>query len=335
MNIIRPTIKRPEKEIQELVNKLHDEKKKKEMEREKLTDEYFKEFYPFSPFISDKNAPNAYKFLNRLQDWIEKRNNKIKQDIINSFYDTKTGQKLYSPTKSEASKECIAHRKEVNLFEYLHEDKFIREKNRDLLEINATNEAKEISNTKLLTENSEKINILLKEDCFMCLFNTFDYNGDDLIECTDSFMKNIDDKLDKNLLEIFNPIFLDLKDNEETLSKEEFFLAMEELFKLLTVTQKRNLIDWYINQKRVTTNERRKSILVNKELSFSPKISENSNFFYSCSKRYSKVFLERNIDHNINKENYFRIKSNEKYEKEIEGKIKDERNKFYYFFISF
>jgi hypothetical protein len=292
------------------------------MEREKLTDEYFNEFFPFTPTIFDKTEPNAYKFLNRLQDWIDKRNNKIKEDIKNSFYDTKTGQKLFSPIISEASRECIAHRKEINLFDFLYEDKSTREKNRDLLEINSINEAKEISKTKLLKANSEKINILLKEDCFITLFNTFDFNGNDIIECTDSFMKNIENKLDKNVLEIFYPIFLELKENEESLSKEEFFFAIEELFKLLTVTQKRNLINWYVNQKRVTTNEKRKSFLVNRELNFYPKISENSNFFYSCSKRYSKNFLGRNIDHKINKENYFRVKSGEKYEKEIEGRIK-------------
>ena len=76
-------------------------------------------------------------------------------------------------------------------------------------------------------------------------------------------VKNVEEKLDKNLLDIFNPIFIELKENEETLSREEFFLAIEELFKVLTVTQKRNLINWYVNQKRVTTSERRNLMKIN------------------------------------------------------------------------
>lgn len=255
-----------------------------------------------------------------MQDWVEKRNDKIELDIISSFYDTKTGQKLFKPIISESSKECIQHRNEINLFDYLHEDKEIREKNRDQLGIDATNQAKEISRGKLLTENSEQINILLKEDCFNCLFNVFDHNKDEIIECNESFFENVEDKLDKNLLEIFNPIFVELQENEETLSKDEFFMAIDELFKILSVTQRRDLINWYVNQKRVSTNERRREMKVNKELTFKPKISENSYNFYNCSKRYSKDFLERNIDHNIIRENFIRTKSNEKYERELDGK---------------
>jgi hypothetical protein len=292
------------------------------MERIRLTEEYFNEIYPFTPNISDKSQPSVEKFLNRLQDWIEKRNDKLELDIIGSFYDTKTGQKLFKPIITENSKECIQHRNEINLFDYLHEDKFKREKNREQLGIDATNHAKEISNGKLITKNSEQINLLLKEDCFNCLFNTFDYNNDEIIECNNSFFENVEQKLDKNLLEIFNPIFLELKDNEETLSKDEFFLAIEELFKILTVTQKRDLINWYVNQKRETTNEKRKQMKINKELTFKPKISQKSYSFYSCSKRYSKDFLERNINHNKNKEEFYSTKSNEKYEKELEGKNK-------------
>lgn len=291
------------------------------MERKKLTDEYFNEIYPFTPNISNKDEPSVQKFFNRLQDWVDKRNDKIELDIISSFYDTKTGQKLFKPIISESNKDSTDHRKENNLFDYLHLDKITREKNRDQLGIDASNEAKEISNLKLLSENSEQINSLLKEDCFECLFNTFDHDKDEVINCTESFVKNAEEKLDKNLLEIFNPIFIELKETEETLSKEEFYMAIEELFKVLTVTQKRNLINWYVNQKRESTNERRSLMKINPELTFHPKISENSSNFFSCSKRYSKDFLERNRDLKISREDYYRVKSKEKYEMETEGKF--------------
>lgn len=289
------------------------------MERKKLTDEYFNEIYPFTPKISDKSEPSLNKFLNRLQGWIEKRNDKMELDIIGSFYDTKSGQKLFKPVISEKAQESTHHRKEINLFDYLHEDRKSREKIRDQLGIDATNKAREASNLKLLSENSEQINQLLKEDCFICLFETFDHNGDEIIECTDSFIENAEEKLDKNLLDIFNPIFMELKENHETLSKDEFFMAIEELFKVLTVAQKRDLINWYVNQKRVTTTERRNNLKIDRQLTFQPKISENSYNFFNVSKRYSKDFLERNIDYKINKENFHRVKSNEKYEKELDG----------------
>lgn len=302
------------------MNKLHEEKKKKEEERIKLTDEYFNEIYPFTPNISDKSQPNVNNFFNRLQEWIEKRNNQIELDIIGSFYDSKTGQKLFQPVISFSSLENIKHRNDIDLFQYLYEDKQVRNNNRDQMGIEAEIQAKKFSRMKLISENSDQINNLLKEDCFNCLFKCLDHNHDDIIECTDSFIKNAEINLDENLLEIFQPIFIELKENEETLSKEEFFMAIEELFKILSVTQKRDLINWYINQKRESTNEKRRLLSENKELTFHPKISENSNLFYSSSTRYSKDFLERNIDLNISRENYLRVKSKEKQEKELEGK---------------
>ena len=148
-----------------------------------------------------------------MQNWVNKRNEKIEEyDIGQKFFDTKTGQKLFRPLISKTSNEYIFHRKDINLYDYLYEDKKTRIENQDFLHKNSLKEKKENSNSKLISQNSEQINLLLKEDCFANLFEVFDHNNNNILECTDSFIKNAEEKLDKNVLQIVYPILLELKE---------------------------------------------------------------------------------------------------------------------------
>ena len=67
-------------------------------EREKLAESYFSEIYTFKPSITDKSQPNVENFFNRLQVWVDKRNDSFKKDLETSLFDRKSGQKLFQPT---------------------------------------------------------------------------------------------------------------------------------------------------------------------------------------------------------------------------------------------
>ena len=49
------------------------------------------------------------------------------------------------------------------------------------LQKNSLKEKKENSNSKLISQNSEQINLLLKEDCFANLFEVFDHNNNNIL----------------------------------------------------------------------------------------------------------------------------------------------------------
>lgn len=276
-----------------------------------------------NPNNSVDKKPSLEDFFLRLQNWVDKKdeNKEIEETKKSQFIDIFTGRKLFSPKISKTSEDCTHHRNNNDLFEYLYSDKFTRENSLLTRQKNSFEKNLENSKQKLISENSDHINSLIKEDCFNFLFQIFDYKETNILECTESFIANAKENLDQNVLEIFYPILLELKEYKEKLYKNEFFAAIEELYKLLNVKQKRDLINFYLNKKRFSTNEKRMKNLENNDLIFKPKISENSEKYYRDSTRYSKDYFERNLEHNIVKEVFIKAKSQEKYNKELEGII--------------
>jgi hypothetical protein len=288
------------------------------MEREKLADLYFSEIYPFKPNINNKDEPNVEKFYDRLQNWVEKRNEKHQNDLSESFFDKKTGQKLFQPAITETI-DNSAHRQEMDLFSFLHEEqKKKAEKLQEIEQISHKYHA-DACNLKHSTHKTDKIYKLLKEDCYANLFDILDHNSDGVIECNEDFLKNAEEKLEKSLFYLFKPIFSELKEHEESLSKEEFYIALDELFKVLSVEERRKILNWYMELKRSESHSRKKSIMDNTDLTFQPMICKNSHKYFDFSKRYSKNFFDRNEELLHGKKAYKQEKSKEKMQKEMEG----------------
>ncbi len=314
-------MKKSEHEIKKLTDKLHNEKTSLQMEREKLADLYFSNIYPFKPNISNKEEPNAERFYDRLQNWIEKRNENHQSDLKGSLFDTKTGQRLFQPSITETVASS-AHRQEMDLFSFLHEERRQNEEKLHEIERISQKYHKEACNFKHTTQKTDEINKLLKEDCYANLFNVLDHNNDEVIECNEEFIKNAEEKFgEKNIFELFKPIFSELKEHDESLSREEFYLALDELFKVLNVQERRKILNWYMDLKRVETLKRKKSLEDerNSALTFQPLISDKTLSCFNYSKRYSKNFFERNEVFLQSKEAYQQEKSKEKMQKELEG----------------
>jgi hypothetical protein len=91
-------------------------------------------------------------------------------------------------------------------------------------------------------------------------------------------------------------LFEELKEHNETLTYEEFVLALNQLFAVLNVNQKRKILSWYTTFKRETSPVRRfDQTLVKKEFTFKPSISDATINLFNVTKRHSsKSFLERN-----------------------------------------
>lgn len=300
---------------------MHNEKKTIQVEREKLTDLYFSEIYPFKPNISNKSEPTVGDFFQRLQSWVEKRNGNYKNELQASLSDCKTGQKLFQPIISDNKTiDTTSHRQEKTLFEFLYEEHKLKPEKRKDYELDSTKEIIKNSNLKLTTKKTDQLNSLLKEDCFECLFELIDHNDDNVVECSESFTKNMEDKLDKNIINIIEPIFTELKEHQESLKKEEFFMALDELFKDLSVAQKRELLNWYVEKKRINSPSKKRTLVDSSNFTYNPYISKNSQHLYSNSKRYSKDFFNRNIELLHSREKYIKEKSIERVQIELNGK---------------
>jgi len=210
----------------------------------------------------------------------------------------------------------------MDLFSFLHEERKAKAQKRMESEQFELKRFLENSKLKLSNKKTDEINKLLKEDCYANLFETLDHNRDGVLEfntATSELMKGASGKIDKDILDLMTPIFDELKEHEESLTRDEFYFALDELFRILSVHQRRTILNWYVEKKRVDSISRQRVILDSSNLTFKPFINEISNRYFSFSKRHSRDFIQRNHDLISTKELYFHEKSKEKIIKEIEG----------------
>lgn len=105
-NFNNKTFFRTEKEIEILSKRLFDNAERYRNKKLKLKENYYSELCTFSPHIKreDKEIPNMDNFFARLQNWVEKRNEKYEYDLKNINFDGKTGNRLFSPQINKSSK---------------------------------------------------------------------------------------------------------------------------------------------------------------------------------------------------------------------------------------
>jgi len=77
--------------------KLYKDHEKFKANKDKYREFYYSHKYNFSPMINDKTPTNINRFYDRLQNWVEKRNDKYLKELDSANYDTRTGVRLFSP----------------------------------------------------------------------------------------------------------------------------------------------------------------------------------------------------------------------------------------------
>jgi hypothetical protein len=113
---INKTIFKTEEEIEHISKRLYSRaeiyKNRKVMQR----DNFYNQTCTFSPDIIRKNneeIPSMNNFFNRLQNWVDKRNDKYEIDMEKIKYDEQTGKRLFSPQINNKTK-FINVKKNIN-----------------------------------------------------------------------------------------------------------------------------------------------------------------------------------------------------------------------------
>ena len=180
-------------------------------------------------------------------------------------------------------------------------------------------------------ESTEEIINRKKEKSFRQIFKILDGDEDSKISSTHI---NIS-KLPKNILKILQPIFNELKEENETLNEIEFVFVCEQLYLSLPWNDKRELTTFEDIAKKNLKKE--KIIKEKNNFSFKPKINKrnysfenptiinNNNELNNINYNKDKDILNKNQYSFINNY-YINKKKNNNNEKKKENKIKNNKN---------
>ena len=219
--------------------------------------------YSYRPNLNN-NSKIKEPFKERLLIYQEKskeKMKKIKEEIDKKNY-IKPKQ-INKPLKKEKktnqnSKNENNEKNENNPYTlmYLYNDKYKQNKKQLELQTYSNYFSKPIINksTDKLLENK-------KERAFKKIFSLLDSDEDNLIK---NSAVNIN-KIPKNIKEILEPIFRELKEENETLDENEFITVCDQIYKLLPYDKKNILLNFPYNKKN---NHKQKNIY-----SYKPKMT--------------------------------------------------------------
>ncbi len=111
--ILNKTCFKSPEEIDVLSKRLYDNAEKYRNKKVLLQENYYSQICPFNPEIisrDDCEIPNMQNFFNRLQTWVDKRNEKYEFDLEKNQYDEKTGNRLFSPQINKSKKHTVKNR---------------------------------------------------------------------------------------------------------------------------------------------------------------------------------------------------------------------------------
>ena len=204
--------------------------------------------------------------------------------------DEQTGQKFFSPIINSNYER--KNQNNFNVFNNLYTDFKKTELNKKHLE----NEIKNKENTIFiyLNNNSNEIYEKQKIKSFEKIFKLLDKDEDGIIS---KFNINIEN-LPKNISLIFQPIFEELKQDNETLTQKEFLFASSKLFDILNFVQKREIIHFGMNKRKKFEE---------KKYTFIPQINKDYEDNYNITKREiedkENYLIDNENNENENNEN--------------------------------
>jgi hypothetical protein len=279
--------------------------------------------YTFKPKISDSSSPKLENFFSRLQIWIKNQKEKAQKGVENSLKDSKTGQTLFQPwVPNKDSETIILTNRNIHLDLY-EESRKLRHQQEEA-QNNELNQIKKNSKTKASSQRSDEINKQQQEECFFRLFQFLDHDDDKIIFYNEEFERNMMRRLPEELRRLLEPIINELKDHNESLTFEEFLLAIKQLFYVLNVHQKRTILTWYTSLKREESPRKKREELefFKNQMTFcyKPTVTESSNRVFSNSKRHQNSFIDRNLELLRSREDSVKRREEEKIRNELIGK---------------
>ena len=284
-----------ENRFDKLYNYRIDYKENKDKLKQKIYNEY-----SFKPQINENSS--YYKFKKPFNERLQTYSNKTKENLvkIQKVYEREQGyNEPFKPqVNNNKNKVLLKYREDLfnNLNNnddknntnnnidhytklYLYGKKYEQEKN-----FLAEKYYQEQNRPPQISESTQEIINKKKEKCFKQIFRVLDNDEDNQIS---SNHMNIN-KLPKNIYKILEPIFNELKEENETLNEVEFIFVCEQLYLSLSWNEKRELTNF---QDIIKRNEKKEKILKEKNnFSFEPKINKNirRNFSYDKSNMYNK-----------------------------------------------
>ena len=235
----------------------------------KISKEYEKGF-SFHPKINE-NFKTDLTFSQR-QKFYKNLYNKRKNELNNFYLNNKkdeNGNLFFKPniisrninTKNNYEEDIFQKNYQIYKKYELNKEK-LRKKYKNNFE-----EDKQSKSTKKLNEKIFQTN---KLKAFNNLFNDLDSDQDGIISGINLKINRIP----KNILNIIEPLLIELKEDNQTLNKDEFILAMDKLFEDISLIEKREIINKYKNGFR-----KNKSLDVKNSNNNLQRIYNNKNYY--------------------------------------------------------
>ena len=257
--------------------------------KDKLKQKIYNE-YSFKPQINQNSS--YYKLNKPFNERLQTYSNKTKENLvkIQKVYEREQGYNEPFKPQVNNNKNKVLLKDREDLFNnmnnndnnnidhytklYLYGKKYAQEKN-----YLAEKYYHEQNRPPQISDTTQEIINKKKEKCFKLIFKALDSDEDDQIS---SNHMNIN-KLPKNIIKILDPIFNELKEENETLNEVEFIFVCEQLYLSLSWNEKRELTNF---QDIIKRNEKIEKILKEKNnYSFEPKINKTNKRNYSYEKK--------------------------------------------------
>jgi len=240
--------------------------KKKELDIHNLSNKRYDKNVLFKPKINVYNSELLNLPFNERQKAYDSKTNERKKkmkELIENPIDNKTGQKFFSPVINTNYERKYGINNNFNTFENLYNDRQKKEAKINFLTEKIQNE----ENPNLIYVNHISNNLYNEQkiNSFKKIFKILDKDQDGIV----SKFHIESDELPNNLNKIFMPIIEELKQDNQTLTEDEFVAASFRLFETLNFLQKRDIIDFGLNKKKKNDEEL--------QFTFAPKINKDYN----------------------------------------------------------
>ncbi len=278
-NTFVPEINKKSKLMDNLLNsqsdtdrfeKLYSNYKKQKLNIENLTNRIYDKKKMFQPKVNKYNCPYTnMNFSDRQNAYLSRslERKKVIKDQVENPYDTHTGQKYFSPCiNSNYKRDDKYNQQEYLNILYYDFEKNIQKKKQLAKELQALECPNNESYTNILSNDifeNKKLNSVKK------IFKILDKDQDGIISKFSIYTKGLENKI----LKIISPIIEELKEENESLSEKEFVIACMRLYDMLCYTDKKEIINFGIQNKP-------KKKYWEQQFSFKPKINKYNFHIY-------------------------------------------------------
>ena len=292
---------------------LYQNYRKQKLNIEDLTNQIYDKKVLFKPKVNNYQCPYTnITFEERQNYYLSKSQEKARalREQIETPSDAQTGQRLFHPEINEYERP-----ENFNIFTNLYNES-LKYKNKKLELANQfINQEKMNSSASHVNLESVELFEVKKERAFRKIFQKLDKDKDELITKVNIEVKALPPKIQ----EILAPIVDELKEENETLTENEFVTACYQLYETLTYPEKTEIINYGKNESDKKNN-------INYNFTFKPQINSYSSNIISKSSggfKQSNIGSKRNIS-SSNAGSKRRFNKNEVYDVEQEHQENDE-----------